>query len=116
MKQNTKNTNSYIYIVTQTSTYEPLPRTVCSKCLDKLITFYDFILQVKRVNAKYIELLTHSKKDPLEQDEKIFNKIENYSNCSYESDIDVPHSEEEFITDIKMEMNSDYVDSSNNGN
>lgn len=64
--------------------------------MDKLITFYDFILQIKNVNNKYLELLGVSK-DPLEQDVENLNRINTTNNNS----LDVPM--EDLISDIKTE-------------
>lgn len=76
--------------------------------MDKLITFYDFILQIDNVNKKYMELLGNAS-DPLAVER--FKKKEIISHISK---IDKP-VEEDFISEIKMEKEDvdEYVPSNN---
>ncbi|XP_065363358.1 uncharacterized protein LOC135956717 [Calliphora vicina] len=71
-----------------------LPRTVCCKCLDKIISFYDFILQIHNVNKKYSQLLGKC-------EDGISNEIDNFTDCLAESANDLPL--EMLMTEIKLE-------------
>ncbi|KAI8128332.1 Zinc finger protein 845 [Lucilia cuprina] len=83
----------------QTNEDEHLPRTVCCKCLDKLISFYDFILQIQNVNKKYSELLAFCK-NPQQQSSTV-SEINNFTDCLAESATALPL--ELYIPEIKLE-------------
>lgn len=79
---------------------DSLPNTICCKCLNKLIKFYDFIIQIKNVNNKYKELLSI----PIESDQQVeetCTAIDASSEGLMDSDNDMPM--EEFISEIKVE-------------
>ncbi|XP_065361487.1 zinc finger protein 91-like [Calliphora vicina] len=71
-----------------------LPRTVCCKCLDKIISFYDFILQIQNVNKKYSQLLGRCENG-------VSNEIDNFTDCLAESANVLPL--EMVIPEIKVE-------------
>lgn len=74
---------------------------MCCKCLGKLKSSYDFILQIHDVNKKYLELLDNCN-DPLQ--EGLFNEVEvdNITDCLAESTIDLPLNQ--YIPEIKIEV------------
>ncbi|KAM7348409.1 uncharacterized protein ACRADG_007732 [Cochliomyia hominivorax] len=55
-----------------------LPNTICNKCLEKVKSIHNFLLQIEYVNKKYSELL-ETFNDPLH--EGVLNDIDSLTNC-----------------------------------
>lgn len=94
---NISNTNLFDMCLLQISTDDDLlPQTMCCVCSEKLKISYDFLLQIRDVNRKFLKLLGKSE-DPLQNgfDEQLSDFLK-------EPTMNLP--KQEYISEIKLEI------------